>query len=156
MPSLPFVKFMIRHAAVLLLAGMAGCYSYRPVSAHDSRLGRRVRVTLTDAGTADLAAHLGPSTMTVSGLVVENAGEAYLISVLGTRTRSGREIDWAGEQVSIPRPLIRELEQRSFSRTRTVVATIGLAAAAAVVRQIFWGPGGTFSGAPPGGNPGPR
>ena len=147
---------VIHGAGVMGLASVTGCYGYRPVSAVEAPTGRRVRVTLSDAGTTELAAHVGPSTATISGRVIQNAADAYVVSVLETRTRAGREADWDGEHVSIPRHLVRQLEERHFSRKRTVVATIGLVALVAVVREAFWGPGGTFGGAPPGGNPGPR
>lgn len=111
---------------------------------------------LSDSGTTALAALLGPSTAAVAGVVVTSSPDAYLISVRETRTRSGRDADWAGEQVSIPRSLVSGLEGRYFSRRRTVLAATGLVAALFVARDAFAGAGGVFGGGPPGGNPTPR
>ena len=111
---------------------------------------------LSDSGTTALAALLGPSTAAVAGVVVASSPDAYLVSVRETRTRSGRETDWAGERVSIPRSLVSGLEGRYFSRRRTVLATAGLVAALFVAREAFAGSGGVFGGAPPGGTPTPR
>ena len=44
----------------LLVPLLAGCYVYSPVSAASSPAGIPVRLTLTDAGTANLAPELGP------------------------------------------------------------------------------------------------
>ena len=118
--------------------------------------GERVRLTLTDAGTADLAAQLGPSTVELSGRLVRDSDEAYLVSVLGTRARSGVEAGWRGEQVTVPRSLVAQAEQRHFSRTRTVLMSIGTVVAILAAREAFWGPGGIFGGAPPGQGGPPR
>lgn len=147
---------LIRSAPVLLLAMTVACYSYRPASVPEPPAGQGVRLMLSDSGTTALAALLGPSTAAVAGVVVTSSPDAYLISVRETRTRSGRDADWAGEQVSIPRSLVSGLEGRYFSRRRTVLAATGLVAALFVARDAFAGAGGVFGGGPPGGNPTPR
>ena len=140
---------------ILFAALVAGCYTYRPVS-QPSPDGQTVRVTLTDAGAVSLASQLGPATENVSGRILGDSADAYIVSVLGTQRRGGVETDWRGEQVALPRPLIAHMEQRRFSRRRTTLAAVGVLAAAVAARQAFWGPGGMFGGAPPGGSQGPR
>ena len=147
---------MLRRLTLLLPLLLAGCYVYRPVTGTVPPPGERVRLTLTDAGTADLAAQLGPSTVELSGQLVYDSADAYLISVLGTRARSGIEAGWRGEQVTVPRSLVAHVEQRHFSRTRTVLMSVGAIVAVIAAREAFWGPGGVFGGAPPGSGPGPR
>lgn len=147
---------MLRRSTVVLPLLLAGCYVYRPVTGTIPPTGDRVRLTLTDAGTANLAAQLGPSTTELSGRVVQDSADAYLVSVLGTRARSGVEAGWRGEQVTVPRSLVASLEQRRFSRTRTVLMSVGAIVAVLAAREAFWGPGGVFGGAPPGSGPGPR
>jgi hypothetical protein len=142
--------------ALLLVPLFVGCYSYRPISS-GAPVGRdRVRLTLTDSGAVTLASQLGPATEEVSGRVVGDSAGAYVVSVLGTRRRGGAETDWKGEQVAIPRVLVARAEERLFSRKRTALAALGLVAAAVGAHAAFWGPGGVFAGAPPGGTPGPR
>jgi hypothetical protein len=141
----------------LLLAPLiVGCYTYQPVVGAAPRTHERVRLTLTDSGAVSLASQLGPATEEVSGRLSADSGGAYLVSVLATRRRGGFEIDWRGEQVAVPRALIARAEQRRFSRARTMIASVALVVVAAVAREAFWGPGGAFGGAPPGGGPTPR
>ena len=147
---------MIRAIAVLLFASLTGCYAYRPATTDALRSGQRVQLILSEAGTRDLAATLGPSTSTVSGRIVADSAGALLVSVRGTRTLTDREADWAGEHVLIPRPLIAELQQRQFSRSRTAVAAIVAVAAGLLAREAFVGPGSAFGGSGPGGIPGHR
>jgi hypothetical protein len=135
---------------------IAGCYTYQPVIGTAPRAHERVRLTLTDSGAVSLASQLGPATEEVSGRFGADSGGTYLVSVLATRRRGGSEIDWRGEQVAVPRILIARAEQRRFSRRRTMLASVGLVVVAAVAREAFWGPGGAFGGAPPGGTPTPR
>jgi hypothetical protein len=135
---------------------LAGCYVYRPVTDAAPIARDRVRLTLTDSGAVSLAAQLGPATEEVQGRVVTDSGGAYVVSVLGTRRRGGPETDWKGEQVVVPRILVARAEERRFSRTRTLLASLAVVAVTIGAREAFWGPGGVFGGAPPGGGPPPR
>jgi hypothetical protein len=135
---------------------IAGCYTYQPVVGAAPSTQERLRLTLTDSGAVSLAAQLGPATEEVSGRLSADSGGTYLVAVFATRRRGGSEIDWRGEQVAVPRALIARAEQRRFSRARTMLASVGLVVVAAVAREAFWGPGGAFGGAPPGGTPTPR
>jgi predicted alpha/beta hydrolase len=142
--------------ALLLFPLLVACYVYRPVTEMTPVGKDRVRLTLTDSGAVSLASQLGPATEEVQGRVVADSAGAYVMSVLATRRRGGAETDWSGEQVAVPRIFVAHAQERRFSRQRTILASLGLAAAAIVAREAFWGPGGVFAGAPPGGSPGPR
>ena len=136
---------------------LVGCYVYQPVADVSPAPGQRVRLTLTDSGTANLAAELGPSTELLSGRLLSDSTGGYLVSVSGTQKRGGVETGWKGEQVIVPQPYVARFEQRRFSRTRTILMGVATVAAGFVVRQAFWGPGiGGFGGGGPGGGPGPR
>jgi hypothetical protein len=149
---------MIRSIRCILVAlpVFTGCYTYKPVTGTPPTPRERVRLTLSDSGAVSLASQLGPATEEVSGRLTADSAGAYLLSVLATRRRGGLEIDWRGEQVAVPRVFVARAEQRRFSRARTVLASVGLVVAAAAAREAFWGPGGVFGGAPPGGGPAPR
>jgi len=142
--------------SLLLLPLLAGCYVYRPISGTTPVATDRVRLTLTDSGAVSLASELGPATAEVTGRVLRDSADAYVVSVVGTRRRGGAESDWRGEQVSIPRILVARAEERRFSRKRTVLASVAVVAALLGAREAFWGPGGVFGGAPPGPSPTPR
>jgi hypothetical protein len=139
-----------------LVPSLGGCYAYEPVTDTRPLAGHRVRLTLTDAGTANLGSQLGSSAEALSGRLVNDSAGAYLVAVLGTRTRSGLEADWKGEQVAIPRPFVARVEERRFSRTRTALVSVGLIAAALIAREAFLGETKSFPGQPPGSGPGPR
>ncbi len=145
----------IRYISILV-ALSAGCYVYSPVNTARSPTGLPVRLTLTDAGTANLAAELGPSVEAVGGRLLNDSGESYVLALSESRKRNGVEIDWRGEQVSISKSLVANIQQRQFSRTRTGVLTAGVIGAIVVARRIIWGPGGAFGGDRPGPGPGPR
>jgi hypothetical protein len=141
---------------VLLVALLSGCYVYEPVTTASPPTGRAVRLTLTDAGTANLASELGPSVEAVGGKLIGDTSDAYVLALSDSRKRNGVEIDWRGEQVSISKSLIATIQQREFSRARTTFVAAGLIAALFVARQTLWGPGGVFGSAPPGPGPGPQ
>jgi hypothetical protein len=146
----------MRRAVLLIIPLVAGCYVYRPVTGGVSPSSDRVRLTLTDAGVAGLAARLGPSTVEVSGRLVGDSADAWLVSVLATRARDGVESDWSGEQVAIERVFVSRVEQRHFSRSRTLLAGTAALVGALAARTAFWGPGGVFGGARSGSGGNPR
>jgi len=140
----------------VLVPLVAGCYVYNPVSTATPPAGIPIRLTLTDAGTANLAAELGPSVEAVGGRLVNDSGEAYVLALSESRKRNGLEIDWRGEQVSISKSLVANIQQRQFSRTRTFFVAAGLITGIVVARQTLWGVGGVFGSDRPGGGGGPR
>jgi hypothetical protein len=141
---------------ILVLPLLGGCYTFAPVGGKPTVGGDRVRLTLTDSGAVALAPQLGPATEEVTGQILGESNGAYVLLVLGTRRRGNVETEWRGEQVAVPRVLVARAEARRFSRTRTALASVGLVAAVLGARAAFWGPGGVFGGAPPGGGPPPR
>jgi hypothetical protein len=141
---------------ILALPLLAGCYTFGPIGDRPTVGGDRVRLTLTDSGAVALAPQLGPATEEVTGQILGESNGAYVLSVQGTRRRGAVETEWRGEHVAVPRVLVARAEARRFSRTRTALATVGLVAAVLAAREAFWGPGGVFGGAPPGGGPPPR
>lgn len=135
---------------------LAGCYEYEPVQTTSSPVGQPVRLTLTEAGSVNLAAELGPSVEAVGGKLLEDSGNAYVVALSESRKRNGMEIDWRGEQVSISKSLVADIRKRQFSRTRTGLLSAGVVTALVVLERAFWGPGGVFGGGPPGPGPGPK
>ncbi|MEO8579533.1 MAG: hypothetical protein ABI469_04735 [Gemmatimonadales bacterium] len=145
----------LRHN-LFLVPLLAGCYVYEPVVTTSTPTGQPVRLTLTDAGTANLAAQLGPSVEAVGGRMLSDSGDAYLLALSESRKRNGMEIDWRGEQVTIAKSLVANMQQRQFSPTRTGFLSAGVIGALVLLERAFWGPGGVFGGGPPGGGGGPK
>ncbi len=146
----------MRRSHLFIIPLLAGCYVYHPVAGSRPPATEEVRLALTDAGTANLASQLGPSIVEVSGRLVADSADAYIVSVLGTRTRGGVEASWRGERVTVQRSLVAHLEERRFSRTRTVLAGVGTVVATLLAREVFWGPGSVFGGSNSGGGRSPR
>lgn len=141
----------------LLVPLIAGCYEYQRVDvANSAPSGQPVMLTLTDAGTANLAAELGPSVEVVGGRLLSDSGDAYVLALSESRKQNGMEIDWRGEQVSISKAFVANVQSRRFSRTRTGLLTGGVIAALVVAQRILWGPGSVFGGGGPGGGTGPK
>lgn len=135
---------------------LAACYEYEPLATASSPIGQPVRLTLTEAGSVNLAAELGPSVEAIGGKLVSDSGNAYLVSLSESRKRDGIEIDWRGEEVSISKSLVAVIQQRQFSPTRTAFLSAGLVTALVALERAFWGPGGVFGGGPPGTGQGPK
>jgi hypothetical protein len=101
---------MIRRSArTLALLGallVSGCYEYLPARDPVALIGRRVQLSLTDSGTVALARQVGPSVEALEGTLLADSAGAYVIGVTLTRVRSGAEVDWRDERVSVPHSLV--------------------------------------------------
>jgi hypothetical protein len=122
---------MLRHhrplsALVVLLA--CSCYEYLPARNPTTLIGRRVELTLSDSGAVALASQVGPSTEALQGTLLSDSAGSYRVAMAVSRTRSGSEMDWRGEQISVAHTLVTSLNERRFSPSRSLVAS-GLAAA---------------------------
>jgi len=135
---------------------LAGCYEYQPVTTASAPAGQPVRLTLTDAGTADLAPTLGPSMEEVGGKLLDSSGDAYVVALSESRKRNGMEIDWRGEQVSISKSLVASVQQRKFSATRTGFLTAGVVSVLVILQRSIWGSANGYGGGPPGQGPIPQ
>lgn len=99
----------------------AGCYNYNPLTAPSPEEGTYVAVTLTDAGTADLARALGPSVFVVHGRYVGGDADGMQLSVSSVELIRGDEIDWRGERVTVPNDDIASVHVRQLSKGRSVL-----------------------------------
>ena len=105
-----------------------GCYKYEPIAQTERDPGIRVRATLNDRGTADLARFLGPSVAEVEGNIVSSQDGEMVLAVASTQQHSGIENFWNGEQVAVPRDFVVSLRERKFSTLRTTLLVGGILA----------------------------
>jgi hypothetical protein len=124
---------------------LAGCYGYYPATT-PAPVGRDVELTLTDSGSFALARQIGPSAEAIAGRMTADSANAIVLSVRGVRQRDGNDVDWKGERVAVPRPLVVKLEERRFSRARTALFAGTIAVGLVVMRQAFSGEGFSFLG----------
>ena len=128
-----------------VLTSMA-CYRYVPAEGAISSSDERVRIELTDRGSADLAHLLGPGPVAVAGRVIAATDSQVTLSVLVVEFRRGEEQFWVGESLAIPRPLISRVERRELSRRRTVLAAVTALVGAVIVVDLFRGGEALFGG----------
>ena len=124
---------------------LGGCYGYYPAST-PAPVGREVQVTLSDSGSFALARQVGPSTAAIDGRLASDSGNAMVLSVTNVRRRDGSEIDWKGERVTVPRPIVIKVEERRFSRGRTTLFAGALALGLIGTHQALGGTGFSFFG----------
>ncbi len=134
-----------RFAAVVVAGALAtGCYAYNtPHLGESERLtGRQVQATLTDSGSVVLAAKVGPAVEQLRGSVVSEDLTSLSVAMDESVHRDGTGAPWRQEVVLVPRPLIREIDVRGFSPSRTLFAAFLTSVALIAVEQGFLKNGG--------------
>jgi hypothetical protein len=126
-----------RALIVGMLAILAGCYNYVPVTSAAPPSGARANFLLTDAGTVEMARWVGPSTSEIEGEVVTADTAAITVAVRRLERRNGIEEYWKGEPVAIPRGVIATYTERRLSRSRTAMFGAGVVVAALALGQAF-------------------
>ncbi len=99
----------------------AGCYNYSPLTTPSPDPGTYLAVTLTDAGSDELARSLGPGAFIVRGRYLSNDERGMLISVTSVETKRGFALPWAGETVAVPDNAVASLDVRRFARGRSLL-----------------------------------
>jgi len=136
---------MRRRFTTASLFFLGGCYGYYPPST-PVPVGKSVEVTLSDSGSFALARQIGPSAAAISGRLTSDSTNALILAVTGVRKRDGNEVDWKGERVLVPRPLVMKLEERRFSRGRTTLLMGSVVVGLLVTRSALGGSGFSFLG----------
>jgi len=145
----------MRVSTVLAAACLsAACYNYSPLATPSPNPGTWVSVTLTDAGAVELAPYLGPNVFVVRGRYVGDAEQGVLMSVSSVELVRGDDVDWKGEQVTLPKSAIASVQVRQLSKRRSVllvgVGITGLVATTAAFGLVGGASSGSTVGGPPG------
>jgi hypothetical protein len=134
--------------------GVGGCYAYVEPSP-GSLIGRPVQATLTDSGAVVLAGRIGPAVEFLRGSVVSEDTRKISLAVEEATFRDGTGTSWKHEVVDVPRPLMRQVEVRQFSPTRTALfATIASVVFITVEKGFLKGGGANAAGTAQTGLPG--
>jgi hypothetical protein len=142
------LKSRLHMLALGLIAacGLGGCYAYVRPSA-GPLVGRPVQATLTDSGAVVLAGRIGPSVEFMRGNVISEDTHKISLAMDETTYRDGTGTSWRHEVVEVPRPLMREVDVRQFSPTRTALfATIASVVFITVERGFLKGGGANAAG----------
>ncbi len=147
---------MPRRAAVVIASVflLLGCYNYLPLTNPSPQPGTYLSAALTDSGSVELARYLGPGVAIVRGRLLASDSKELALAVVSVRVRSGEEISWKGESVTLPRGLVAFLEERRLSTGRSVLLAGGSVLSLVVAAKAF-GFGG-FGAPSGGGKPTPR
>ena len=130
-----------------MLVSSTGCYTYPARPATEVAPPAVVSVDITDAGRVELSDQMGTEVKRIDGQVVQRSDSAIRLMVTEVSFLNGTSNKWQGQEVTL-RPLdVKSLQQRTYSRQRTVLATIALGGliALAIVTKGFTG---LFSGDP--------
>jgi hypothetical protein len=132
---------------------MGGCYNYTPLATPSPEVGTYVVVKLTDAGSLELAPYLGPNVFVVRGRYLRDVDQGVLVSVSSVELVRGDQLDWAGEQVTLPTKDIAGIQVRQLSKRRSAllvgVGITGLVATTAAFALAGGANSGSSVGGPP-------
>lgn len=120
---------------------LAGCYTYRPISAPAPSPGDRVSAQLTTEGSRDLTGQIGPEVLHVEGDVLTADSSGLDLRVREIESYRGIRSDWHGEHVKLPREAVAGLQERRLSIGGTTFMGGVMAAGLYAVYRILGGPG---------------
>ena len=108
----------------VLVAGtllVTDCYNYTPLRRSALAPSTYVAVTLTDAGSEELAQYIGPNVLVVRGRFLSATDRGLVVSVAAVENRRGNIFEWKGESVVIPAEFVRAVEERHAANGKTVL-----------------------------------
>jgi hypothetical protein len=140
--------------ALPLIALLAACYTYRPLSSPSPLPGQRVSAQLTTEGSRDLTGTIGPEVLHVEGNVIEADSNSLDLDVLEIESYRGFRSDWHGERVRLPLQAVAGMQQRRLSIGGTSLMAGVLTAGLYVVYRVLGGSDSSQGGTGQGGRPG--
>jgi hypothetical protein len=123
--------------AMLLTAmsTLSGCYRSVPVESTPAP-GATLVLDLNDRGRLTLGDSIGPSASRIEGVLAASSESSYVLRVASVQYLNGQFNRWSGEPLTIRNDLIGRARERQFSRSRTILAGVGLAAAVAALLLV--------------------
>ena len=106
------------------------CYSYVPVRSAPSP-GSQVALEVTDEGRVALNDKIGPGVVRLEGTLAGVEGDELLVDASAVRQVRGYISELGGVRVRLPQRHITRIDERRFSRRRTLMVIGGIAATVA-------------------------
>jgi hypothetical protein len=144
-----------RFALVLALWWPLSCRAYTTVPANTLAADSAVRVLLTDQGSLDLAAAVGPRAEALDGRLTAVVDSTLALRVLSVRRTNGVMEGWDGETVRVPLGAVVRVERERVSAVRSGLLAGGVLAMLAAAAAAFGGGEEPVAGGGPGGTPPP-
>jgi len=127
---------------------LCSCYSYRNTAVADAALMSPVRVELSEQGSEQITAQVGPRGSTLEGLLTARSDTSLVFGVTALTRWNGVEETWHGEHVTVPRSSVARIQLRKFSAFNTGLFVAGLVAGGLLVKtaadagNVLRSPGG--------------
>ena len=117
---------LVRGAVLSLLAGFAsGCYTTVPLASTPVP-GQVLVMDLTDQGRVTLGPSIGASATRIEGTLDNRSDSAYVVKVNSVVYMNGANNRWTNEPLTIRSDLVRELREKTFSRSRSGLLAAGI------------------------------
>jgi hypothetical protein len=114
--------------ALASVAPLSGCYTTHSVTSAPEP-GTTVLLDLNDRGRVQLGDRIGPSASRIEGVVQTRSDTAYMVRISSVAYLNGQSNKWSGEPFTVPAGLVSVVQERQFSRSRTISVGAGIAAA---------------------------
>lgn len=137
---------------ISVLCVTAGCYNYNPLTTPSPEPGTYLAVTLTDAGSDELARVVGPNVFIMRGRYLGASERGLLLSVASVETKRGVPVAWEGETVDCPNDAVASLEVRRLAKGRSLLLA-GVGAGGLVATTLAFSLLGGGTPPNPGGGP---
>jgi hypothetical protein len=119
--------------AVGVLYLCTACYSYAPVRS-TPQPGAQVALEVTDEGRVALNEKIGPGVVRLEGTLAGVEGDELLVDASAARQVRGYVTDLGGVRVRLPQRYVTKMDERRFSRSRTLIVA---GSVVAVVAAFF-------------------
>jgi hypothetical protein len=119
--------------AVGVLHLCTACYSYAPVQ-RTPQPGAQVALEVTDEGRVALNEKIGPGVVRLEGTLAGVEGDELLVDASSVRQVRGYVTDLGGVRVRLPQRYVTKMDERRFSRSRTLIVA---GSVVAVVAAFF-------------------
>jgi hypothetical protein len=116
----------------LVMLVNTACYTYKPLFSSAPQAGQRLALEISDQGRVRLGDQLGAGVLRIEGTLNAIEGNEYVISVTRVRYISGTSSNWGGERVRLLADAVARVEERKFSKARTMLAVGSVVVAAAL------------------------
>lgn len=113
--------------AVGVLHICTACYSYVPVRSAP-RPGAQVALEVTDEGRVALNEKIGPGVVRLEGTLAGVEGDELLVDATTATQLRGYISELGGVRVRLPQRYVTRMDQRQFSRGRTLLVVGGVVA----------------------------
>ena len=139
----------MRRRSVAVTVGVlhvcTACYSYVPVQSTPTA-GSQVALEVTDEGRVALSEKIGPGVVRLEGTLAGVEGSDLLVDASAVKQVRGYISDLGGVRVRLPQQYVTKMDQRQFSRRRTLIV---IGSVVATIAAFFIAKGVSGRSTPP-------